>query len=352
MACDGASPSCNSDNTCTESCKTDADCTDSGACLADGSCAETNRVLYVTADAATGDCSKANKCELTKALTLVDATKNVIHLDPLTYTFAQGFMLTGTFTLTGLGAILHVGAGQEVFFISGGNDVTIDFIEFGGVAGGARPDEAIDCVNATLTLRKVTISNLAGIGINSSGCGFRMERSIVHDAQLGGVQIGGGTPFAIFDNIIHHNGDFAAQSTLGGIRLLGSTGNGSRLEFNTIVDNASGPNGVAPNAGGVACSTQAMLAAANNIIARNASNGATSDTTQTAGPCTFPTSITTADVTALKFASPDTAPLSYKLTAGSSAIDQATTPSTVKIDFEDEARPQGSASDIGADELQ
>lgn len=346
MACDGPTPTCNSDNTCSQTCSADEDC-DSGACLADGSCAETNRVLYVTADAATGDCTKADKCNFGTALTLVDATKNVIHLDPMTYTFATGFDLVGVFAITGIGARFIVAANQDVFRIRSGDDITLDFFTFGG-SDVTPTGEAIDCVNGTLKLRKVTVGFTAGVAIESSACGLRIERSIIHDGAIGGIEIGGATPFALFDNVIHHNGD---GTNVGGVRLLGSTADGSRLEFNTIVDNASGPNGGIPAAGGVACSNNQVFAAANNLIVRNSAGGVTSPTTQTAGPCTYPTSIVTDDITAIKFASPDQAPLSYKITAGSSAIDQGTTQSAVKIDFEGDARPQGAASDIGADEL-
>jgi hypothetical protein len=44
--------------------------------------------------------------------------------------------------------------------------------------------------------------------------------------------------------------------------------------------------------------------------------------------------------------------LSYKLMPGSTAIDQATTPSEIAVDHEGEPRPSGAGKDIGADELQ
>jgi hypothetical protein len=37
--------------------------------------------------------------------------------------------------------------------------------------------------------------------------------------------------------------------------------------------------------------------------------------------------------------------------AGSTAIDQATTPTTVTTDIDSETRPQGAAADQGADEV-
>ena len=57
-----------------------------------------------------------------------------------------------------------------------------------------------------------------------------------------------------------------------------------------------------------------------------------------------------ADLTGLALVSPDTSPYDYHLSAGSTAIDQATTTSDVVIDIDDDFRPQGPAKDIGADE--
>jgi hypothetical protein len=57
------------------------------------------------------------------------------------------------------------------------------------------------------------------------------------------------------------------------------------------------------------------------------------------------------DVDGLAFESPDSATFSYKLTTGSSAIDFATTTSSIVIDHDGDSRPQGSAKDCGADEL-
>jgi hypothetical protein len=348
MACSGATPACAPDHTCEKSCAADTDCA-SGACLGDGTCADPDAVLWVTRDVAAGTCTLQDKCTLAVALTMVTATKNVIHLDPLGYHFAAGFTLQGHFTMTGAGdgvtvASIAVDTGN-VFLIPSQNAVTIDFLQFGGTAT-TQPDEGVECTNGTFFARKIGIAFTKGIAINASGCGFRLERSIIHDAAGGAIEVGGGAVSTMFDNMIFRNG--SATAAVGGVFFAGSVDPASRFEFNTIVDNAAATGAL--DAGGVFCG--AVFAGANNIIARNSLGGVTTGATaQTNGECTYPTSLVQSDLAGLAFASPDTAPFSYKLTAGSMAVDMATTASTVDVDFEGDARPQGAQDDIGADEL-
>ena len=70
----------------------------------------------------------------------------------------------------------------------------------------------------------------------------------------------------------------------------------------------------------------------------------------TIGACVFATSLIGPDISLIKFKSPDNSPYDYHLTSGSSAIDKALTASSVAVDFDGDARPQGAAKDIGADE--
>jgi hypothetical protein len=349
MACTGATPACAPDHTCEKSCSADTDCA-SGACLGDGTCADPNAVLWVTRDVAAGTCTLTDKCTLAVALTMVSATKNVIHLDALGYHFATGFTLTGHFTMTGAGdgtnvASIAVDTGN-VFTITSQNFVTIDFLQFGGTAA-TQPDEGVECTNGTLFARKIGIAFTKGIAINTSGCGFRLERSIIHDAAGGAIEIGGGSVSTLFDNMIFRNGN-PTTAGVGGVFFTGSVDPATRFEFNTIVDNVATAG--SQSTGGVSCDSP--FAGANNIIARNAIGASTTvANAQTFGECTYATSLVQADVTNLLFASPDAAPFSYKLTTGSAAVDMATTASTVMVDFEGDSRPQGAQDDIGADEL-
>jgi hypothetical protein len=139
------------------------------------------------------------------------------------------------------------------------------------------------------------------------------------------------------------------MGTFGGLSLgIGAPGN-SRLEFNTIVDNKA-----AVNSAGVVCNVPAFMAP-NNIIARNALAGSTTSPNAqiTIGGCAYPSSKVQSDVAGLMFEHPDPpGTLSYKILLGSTALDQATTPSDIAVDHDGEPRPSGSGKDIGADELQ
>ncbi|MCW5806432.1 MAG: hypothetical protein KIT31_28975 [Deltaproteobacteria bacterium] len=343
-ACTGATANCSADHTCAGACAADADCL-SGVCLGDGVCADPGRVLWVSRDVTGTTCTPDDKCTFATALGLAAAPRDIIHVDPLGYQLAAGITIDKDVHVVGRAATFVAAAGTALRVIDGA-DVTIDGLAIGG-APGMNPDTAVECTNAKLRVRVATVQHAALVGINASGCTLAVQRSSVHDNGGGGLQLGGGGVFTLSNNFIFRNG--SGSATGGGIEVLGSVPDGSSLEFNTIVDNHAGPGG--NNAGGVVCRTPAF-AAPNNLIARNDVNGnAGAANAQTVGACTYPTSIRQAAVTDLAFASPDVAPFDYTIRAGSAAIDMATTPSPIDIDHGGDARPQGAAKDIGADEL-
>src|SRR5690606_37356800 len=115
--------------------------------------------------------------------------------------------------------------------------------------------------------------------------------------QGGGISVTGiGSMISITNNFIYRNGDPNA-GTFGGVNLGVATANGSRLEFNTIVDNQS-----AINSGGMICNI-AGFSAPNNIIARNFLAGV--PMTQTMGACTYPSARVQDNVAGLGFEHPD-----------------------------------------------
>jgi hypothetical protein len=289
-ACTGATPACAPDHTCHAGCRSDTDCA-SGACLGDGSCADPARLLWVARDVTGTTCTPADKCTLPTALALVGATRDIVHLDPLGYHFPTPFDLDRDVTIAGLGATLAVDQ-DAVFRIASQRVVTLDFLTLGGVAP-ALPNDGIDCTNATLTARQITVALTAGIGINASGCTLVLERATLHDNAGGGVLLGGGGRFTLTNNFIFRNGN-VTSATCGGVELLGSVDPASRLELNTIVDNHASPG--ATDAGGVICNG-ATFTAPNNLIARNDVGGDTAaSNAQTLGTCTYPTSVVQADV--------------------------------------------------------
>ena len=128
---------------------------------------------------------------------------------------------------------------------------------------------------------------------------------------------------------------FITRNVLGGLSLY-TLDASTDIEFNTIVDNQGT---------GFDCNTSSVtIGAPNNIIARNQTNAA-------GAPCTYPSSIVTGTITALKFKAPDTPPYDYHLMPGSIAVDMATL-SAVDHDFDGDHRPLGAGNDVGADEVQ
>ncbi len=348
-ACGPATPACR-DNTC-HACIAHAEC-DSRACLPDGSCGDDANVAYVDpAGTDNASCTKAAPCTLvSKALAtnrpyvkLTGTTDDAVTVDNgrvVTFLADPGAKLTRT---TGTGAIVTVrddGTSLTIFDLSisdapnspSGIGIVIP------TAAGA----------PTVTLTRATVTNNPGGGISASGGSLSVSQSTLSGNAGGGIAVtGAGATFAITNNYIFRNGD-QDMGTFGGVNLGVATAGTSRFEFNTVVDNRAATG--ATRGGGLVCDIIGF-AAPNNIIARNSVGGSTSaPTAQTLGACTYPTSRIQNDISLLNFESPDNAPYSYKLMTGSSAIDQAATPSAIDIDHDGDARPQGQEKDIGADE--
>jgi hypothetical protein len=177
-ACSGATPVCGTDDAC-HPCAMDAQCA-SQTCLPDGSCASPLDVLYVSptgSDLAT--CMPDDRCSLTRALALIDGTKSTIRFDPAHYNLMAAVGLPRDLHLVGRGAILdrNAAGSGEVIDIAPGTHISIDYVTVTG--GDGASGDGIDCNQATLTLREVTIQGNGGCAISSSGC-----QLVVSHAQL------------------------------------------------------------------------------------------------------------------------------------------------------------------------
>jgi hypothetical protein len=136
------------------------------------------------------------------------------------------------------------------------------------------------------------------------------------------------------------------MNSVGGINIAAATvAAGSRLDFNTIVDNGA-KSGASSAAGGLYCN-DATFTAYSNIVAHNNIQGDVNNSVaNTAGSCVSTGSIIEADDANLAFAGLG----DYHLGAGSIAIDAAMTPPTIDHDYDGQDRPMGIGYDIGADE--
>ncbi len=377
-ACGGTTPTCGDDQMC-RACRAHAECPGSDACLPDGSCADPGQVAYVRAGG-TGalPCAKETPCgTLQEGITAVDASRPYVKVSN-----AGGGVLapSATTTIDGKAVVILADPGAKLdrmgdginLEVRGANEVAIYDLEISGASGAGagfgisipagttgtvtltrvkvsgNQAGGISASGGTLTVSQSTISGNTGGGISASSGVLVISRSVISSNNDGGISVtSAGTIFDITNCFIFRNGN-ETTANVGGVNL-GAPGAGSVFAFNTVIDNES--RSTSASTGGVYCDIPEFVAS-NNIIARNfVDNVPNQSNSNTFGQCGHSTSKIASNVLGLNFVSPDSAPHDYHIQRGSSAIDQATTPSTLAVDFDGEARPQGDARDQGADEV-
>lgn len=370
-ACSGATPVCGTDDAC-HPCAMDAQCA-SQTCLPDGSCASPLDVLYVSptgSDLAT--CMPEDHCSLARAIALIDGTKSTIRLDPAHYDLIATVVLPRDLHLVGRGAILDRNAPGSggVIDIAPGTHISLDYVTVTG--GDGASGDGIDCNQATLTLREVTIQGNAVGGINGSRCQLVVSHSQVLNNQVGIVVNGVASDLVLVRSLVAGNASV-------GLDLLNSTYD---IENNVIVKNG-GPNGsggvfigqisgpiggrhvfafntVSQNSGqfgsvsGVVCeeTVGVPLAMTSNLVINNAGPAQVGGTA-----CSWTYSdIAPGPVAGTGNLSSD--PLfvdpvhnNFHLQLASPARDAADPAATLAVDLDGDARPQGAGRDMGADEI-
>ena len=357
--CSAAAPVC--DASACRLCEAHLEC-GTGACAADGTCASESSIAYIDANgAATSDCTRSSPCStITRALALMPARPYLV-IAAGAYPNAAALSPSAERWLIGTGAppsLTRTTDGPIISVTGGGADLHLDNLIIEGATGNSGDGIYFTQIGAVaeLTLHHVTVRNNSQSGLNAVGPivatestfsnngfqGVRLSESVAtFDRCLvtendAGMDLDGGR-YTVTNTLISRN--TSSVYAVYGINLYSTIG-GHRIEFNTIVDNV---NLAASVGAGFGCNLSAATSFPNNIIARN--------TKQTQGSnCFYPNSlISDADISALKFRSPDTAPYDYHLQTGSTAIDAATV-STVDHDFDGDARPNGPGRDVGADE--
>lgn len=305
--CTGMTPRCDV-HTCV-ACVDNGDCGTNGLCLPRGDCVAAERIIHATATGSMmNDCGAVgNECTLSKALTRVSMSKDVIKLDGSGPFLGDvnNFVVDIDVTIDARGALLQPRKGDSpVVTINGGRTATI----FGGRIEGASGNagDAILCnggatlvidgttidgneksaINAMggsrLTVKKAVIrnsstrTNTSVAAILANGDSITLSQSSLSSNRGSGLEINSGT-FVIVGNAFFDNGSLINPKAA----VVISTGMNAvnRFDFNTIAHNSAQPD---LNAG-LDCRATSNLIASNNIIWHNFSGTAP----QVTGNCKY-----------------------------------------------------------------
>lgn len=373
-ACMNPMPACVND-TC-QKCTMHSQCS-SHACLSDGTCADAAQVAYVRPSGSGTDCTDSLPCgALTDGLkankAIVKVEGNITDDNVATVTAKSVTILAdpgSQVTRSSSGTILEVKNDQadvKVYDlrITGGMGTKTDTAV--SVSGGSTPKLALTRVQidnnvgfgisitaGTLTVTQSTINGNGNAGISTMNAALNVSRSTIGDNAGGGIAINNGS-FDITNNFITGNG---TSTTFGGAIINQVNAGTPRFEFNTITNN----NATATT--GVLCTgimPTSPITLSNNIVFDNVS-GPTK--TQTGGvncnwtysnigdsnntnPNTTPEGNKDADPLFV-----DIANKNYHLKSGSPLKDAASPAASINVDFDNDTRPQGTRSDMGADEI-
>jgi hypothetical protein len=243
------------------------------------------------------------------------------------------------------GTITNNGSG---IVMAGGGTLSIAQSTISGNTGGG-----VSATGGTLSIAQSTISGNTGGGVSATGGTLSIAQSTVTLNTSGGISISG-AQFDITNIFIVSNG--GAGSILGGIRIDGVTTNGMhRLDFNTLTAN----QGPATINTGITCGTVLVpLVFANNIVYANIVSGGgvqvgggganCAARYSNIGPDTLP-GTGNINVDPLFVNVPQA---NFHLQATSPARDVADPAATLTVDFDGDVRPQGTRTDMGADEWQ
>jgi Right handed beta helix region len=373
--CAAATPACVA-NQC-QKCTQHSQCAaTSNVCLPEGMCAISDQVAYVQAGGTgASPCAKGAPCG-----TLDDgvrANKPTVKVAAGTVTDNKTTTIDGKAVtiLADPGAKLSRAMQGVILEVRNDNaDVRIYDLEITGGTGAS--NAAISIPNGgtpKLSLTRVTVAGNQGIGISASAGTLTVSQSTISGNTGGGISVSAGTltvsqstisgntgggisvagaQFDITNSFIVGNG--GTGTGFGGV-LFNQTDNGiRRFEFNTVSNNASAP----ATSTGVVCAliTQAVTFSNNIIYDNQIGNGRTQVggmncfwTYSDIGPDTGTVPGTNNINLGPMFV--NAAQNEFHLMPTSPARDAANPAATINVDFDGDARPQATRSDMGADEI-
>ncbi len=375
--CSGATPVCDLMIGVCRGCLGDLECS-SGVCSeSTGTCIAESSSLFVTAGGVdNGTCDQGDPCAtVSHAITLVDATRYVIAVGDGTYSDSfiidgpskvlisgAGDMTSGNTTGPGGNAtFLFTSAGgtyDHVIEVRSGS-VAVEGVTFAEAAtedvriqGGASlllykvdlqssKTGAIDCAsNSTVHLIQSIVhgSGSSEPAVMVSGGMLIMERSQITNNAGGGLRVSNLASYNITNSFITLNG--GATTMVSSVDLQNASPSPqNQFAFNTVAENQAG--GDPSIHAGAECGAGTLvdsIFASNDVgISCTANytlydNGVLSGNNNQSGEPQF------------------VGGTNFHLGASSPAIDMADPASTNMVDFDGDVRPNGPASDIGADE--
>ncbi len=323
-----------------------------------GECVATADVIRVDGANTGGDVegcgAVGSECEtIGFALTEVDGTRNIVVVAAGTYDERLN-ITAGTMTIIGDGDVIlkpSVGVPNDrVLDVEGDTDVTISGLVIDNSDGTSGTD-AVECATATATLRLLDskVQDSRNLAVLSSNCDLTIERSVISGNLGGGISVNGGN-FTIVNNFIVKNG--RTGSTIGGLRLAGTAGNTEVLDFNTIASNVKADAvGYAIECSGVNLTARNNILMLDPVIDGSLISICNTDFSLIDSDTETNTGTHTNELSAKADFVDDTNG-DFHLNVGSPGTNAADPTATLAIDIDGEARPQGLARDIGADEAE
>lgn len=337
--CDAVDFSC-------RSCEAHAEC-GSFYCEQDGLCADPGTLLYVDTTGSGNACTQAEPClSLDNALTKITEQRKRIVILPGNY--AQRLSINDKVVeLIGIGDVVinaDLSGSQNSVRVEGSSDVLLSGITFEPVQASENTDILrCDGPSAQLRLDRVKVSKSRDLGAYVTDCEIEINASTFIKNAGGAIEVTGAGGFSITNSVIADNLTTGNRPAVG----LASSGTLKRFDFNTVVGNAS----LTGLTAGVNCTTTGFQATS-NIVYGNTTNTDGASGANFSG-CQWQYSNVEGIAATNNNISAD--PLlegngDFHLKANSPCIDAGDPATTLLTDIDGEARNQGAAPDIGADE--